>query len=317
MAAFLLRRLGHALLVLLVVCTVTFAIVHAAPGGPSLLADPKLSVAERQAIAERLGVDRPLPEQYARWLTRLMRGDLGNSFLYETSTLTTIAQRLPNTLLLAGAALLVTIVVAIPAAAACAARPGGWVDRIASALAMGAISVPVFWLGILCILVFAVRLGVLPAGGAASTDGGASIADRLRHLVLPALVLAAAGTAELLRYTRASALQQFTRPFVRTARAKGVGEHRVRWRHAMRNALIPAVTVIGLQLPRLVGGAAITETVFSWPGMGRLGIEAALARDYPLVMGITLVVSGGVLVASLLVDLAYVALDPRIRPEQA
>lgn len=315
MAAFLLRRLGHALLVLLVVSTVTFAIVHAAPGGPSLLADPKLSVAERAAIAERLGVDRPLAEQYGRWLARLARGDLGNSFLYETTTLQTIRERLPNTIILAGAALLVTIVVAIPVAAWSAEHPGGWVDRTAGALAMGAISVPVFWLGIVCILVFAVRLGVLPAGGATSAEGGATVSDRLRHLVLPAVVLAAAGTAELLRYTRASARQQFARAFVRTARAKGVGERGVRWRHAMRNALIPAVTVIGLQLPRLVGGAAITETVFSWPGMGRLGIEAALARDYPLVMGITLVVSGGVLLASLLVDLAYLALDPRIRPD--
>ena len=133
--------------------------------------------------------------------------------------------------------------------------------------------------------------------------------------MLPAIVLAAAGTAELWRYTRGSAIRQWQRPFVRTARAKGVGGRALRWRHTMRNALIPTVTVLGLQLPRLVGGAAITETVFAWPGMGRLGIEAALARDYPLVMGITVLVSGGVLVASLLVDLAYLALDPRLRAE--
>lgn len=313
MAAFLLRRLGHAILVLLLVGTVTFGIVHAAPGGPALLADPKLSIAEREAIASRLGVDRPLPEQYVRWISSLARGDLGNSFLYETSTISTIAQRLPNTLLLAGAALLLTIVVAIPVAAWCAERPGGWLDRIAGALALGAISVPVFWLGIVAILVFAVYWRVLPAGGAETVGGEASLADRLRHLVLPTIVLAAAGTAELLRYTRTSARRQFARPFVRTARAKGVGDREVRWRHAMRNALVPVVTVIGLQLPRLVGGAAITETVFAWPGMGRLGIEAALARDYPLVMGITLLVSGGVLLASFLVDLAYLVLDPRIR----
>ncbi len=313
MAGFLLRRLGHAILVLFLVGTVTFGIVHAAPGGPALLADPKLSLAEREAIASRLGVDRPLPEQYVRWIASLARGDLGNSFLYETSTISTIAQRLPNTLLLAGAALLLTIVVAIPVAAWCAERPGGWLDRIAGALALGAISVPVFWLGIVAILVFAVYWGVLPAGGAETVGGEASLADRLRHLVLPAIVLAAAGTAELLRYTRTSARRQFARPFVRTARAKGVGDRGVRWRHAMRNALVPVVTVIGLQLPRLVGGAAITETVFAWPGMGRLGIEAALARDYPLVLGITLLVSGGVLLASFLVDLAYLVLDPRIR----
>ena len=313
MAAFVLRRLGHAFLVLLLVATVTFTIVHAAPGGPALLADPKLSIAERDAIAQRLGVDRPLPVQYVRWLGALARGDLGNSFLYETSTVSTIAQRLPNTLLLAGAALLVSLLVAIPVAAWCAERPGGWLDRLAGAVALGAISIPVFWLGIVAILVFAVYLRLLPAGGVETIGGEGSLRDRLAHLILPTLVLAAAGTAELLRYTRSSARRQFARPFVRTTRAKGVGERAVRWRHAMRNALVPVVTVIGLQLPRLVGGAAITETVFAWPGMGRLGIEAALARDYPLVMGITLLVSGGVLLASFLVDLAYLVLDPRIR----
>lgn len=315
MVTFLVRRVAHALLVLLVVCSVTFGIVHAAPGGPSLLADPKLSAVEREAIARRLGVDRPLTEQYVRWMARLAQGDLGNSFLYETSTLSTIAQRLPNTVLLAGTALLLSIVVALPLAAWCAERPGGALDRVVGALALGAISVPVFWLGIVLILVVAVYAGLLPAGGASTAGSDASAADRLRHLILPAIVLAAAGTAELWRYTRGSALRQWQRPFVRTARAKGVPAQAVRWRHAMRNALIPTVTVLGLQLPRLVGGAAITETVFAWPGMGRLGIEAALARDYPLVMGITLLVSAGVLLASLLVDLAYLALDPRIRSQ--
>lgn len=315
MTAFLVRRLGHACLVLLVVCTVTFGIVHAAPGGPALLADPKLSIAERAAIARRLGVDRPIPVQYLRWLAQLARGDLGTSFLYETSTLSTIAHRIPNTLLLAGTALLLTIGIAMPLAAWCADRPGRWLDRWAEALSLGALSVPVFWLGIVSILVVAVYARLLPAGGAETIGGGGGGVDRLRHLILPAIVLATAGTAELFRYSRASARAQFGLPYVRTARAKGVGTTAVRWRHVMRNALIPAVTVIGLQLPRLVGGAAITETVFSWPGMGRLGIEAALARDYPLIMGITLIVSAGVLLASLLVDVAYVLLDPRVRPD--
>jgi peptide/nickel transport system permease protein len=316
MVTFVLRRLSHALLVLLVVCTVTFGIVHAAPGGPSILADPKLTAVEREAIERRLGVDRPLPEQYARWMGRLLRGDLGHSFLYETRTLATIAPRLPNTLLLAGAALLLSIVVALPLAAWCAERPGGWLDRVVGAASLAAISVPAFWLAIVLILVFAVHAGLFPAGGASTAGAAATVGDRLRHLVLPTLVLATAGTAELWRYARSSVARQWQRPFVRTARAKGVGPRALRWRHTMRNALIPIVTVLGLQLPRLVGGAAITETVFAWPGMGRLGIEAALARDYPLVMGITLLVSAGVLVASLLVDLAYLALDPRIRAEE-
>jgi len=316
MARFLLRRLAHAGLVLIVVATVTFGIVHAAPGGPSVLADPKLSIAERTAIAERLGIDRPVPEQYARWLVSLARGDFGRSFLYETSTLSTIRERLPNTLVLAGAALLLTVAIAIPLAGWCAARPGGWLDRLAGLFAIGAISIPVFWLGMVGILVFAVQWRILPSGGVETVGGDGSIADRVRHLILPAVVLAAAGTAELLRYTRSSARRELSRPFVRSARAKGATERSVRWRHAMRNALIPVVTVVGLQLPRLVGGAAITETVFAWPGMGRLGIEAALARDYPLVMAITMLVSAGVLLASLLVDLAYLLLDPRIRLER-
>ena len=316
MWGYLLRRCAHAALVLLVVSTVTFAIMHAAPGGPSLLADPKLSAAERHAIESRLGLDQPIPVQYARWLSRLVRGDLGNSFLFETSNISTIRSRLPNTLLLAGTALVLTLLVAIPLGAWSAERPGGWLDRASNASAVVAMSIPAFWLGIVLILVFAVRWRLLPAGGASSVGEVGSVADRVRHLALPAIVLATAGTAELFRYTRSSARGVFGLAFVRTARAKGVSERGVRWRHGMRNALIPIVTVIGLQLPRLVGGAAITETVFSWPGMGRLGIEAALARDYPLVMAITLLVSAGVLACSLLVDLAYFALNPRVHSDQ-
>lgn len=316
MWGYLLRRCAHAALVLLVVSTVTFAIMHAAPGGPSLLADPKLSAAERHAIESRLGLDQPIPVQYARWLSRLVRGDLGNSFLFETSNISTIRSRLPNTLLLAGTALVLTLLVAIPLGAWSAERPGGWLDRASNASAVVAMSIPAFWLGIVLILVFAVRWRLLPAGGASSVGEVGSVADRVRHLALPAIVLATAGTAELFRYTRSSARGVFGLAFVRTARAKGVSVRGVRWRHGMRNALIPIVTVIGLQLPRLVGGAAITETVFSWPGMGRLGIEAALARDYPLVMAITLLVSAGVLACSLLVDLAYFALNPRVHSDQ-
>lgn len=315
MVVFLVRRLAHAALVLLIVCTITFAIVHAAPGGPSLLADPKLSVVERRAIEERLGLDRPLPEQYARWVTNLARGDLGVSFSYGASNVSTIATRLPNTLLLAATALLIGIVIAIPLAATCAAKPGGWLDRGVSVVTFATMAVPAFWLGIVLILLFAVHWHLLPAGGAATVGASPTLGDRLRHLIMPAMVLAAAGTSELLRYARSSARSLYALPHVRTARAKGVNEKSVRLWHVMRNALIPIVTIIGLQLPRLVGGAAITETVFSWPGMGRLGIEAALARDYPLVMAITLLVSAAVLLSSIAVDLVYFALDPRIRPK--
>jgi peptide/nickel transport system permease protein len=310
---FLLRRVGHGALVVLLVSTATFAIVHAAPGGPALLADPKLTREEQRAIEVRLGLDRPLPVQYGRWIARLATGDLGNSFLYQTPNVSTVLARLPNTLLLGGSALLLSVLVALPLGVWTASRPGGWLDRLAGGAAVGAMSVPVFWLGIVGILLFAVRWPLLPAGGATAGGLDASLAERVHHLVLPTLVLAAAITAELLRYTRSSVQAVLAQPFVRSARAKGLGRRLVRWKHVARASLLPVVTALGLQLPRLVGGAAITETVFSWPGMGRLGIEAALARDYPLVMAVTLLVSLGVVAASLVVDVAYVLLDPRIQ----
>lgn len=313
MISFVLRRLGHGALVLLVVSVATFGIMAASPGGPSLLADPKLSVADRAAIAERLGLDRPVPVQYLRWLGRAVRGDLGNSFLYQTPTLATIRARLPNTLLLAGAALLGALLVGIPLGILSGARPGGPVDRLVTSASVALMSMPTFWLGIVLILGFAVWLGVLPAGGATTDGGDGSIADRARHLVLPALVLAAGGLAELVRYTRAATRTALEAPYVRVARARGIPRTRLVWRHAARNTLVTITSIVGLQLPRLVGGAAITEMVFSWPGMGRLGVEAALGRDYPLVMGVTMVVSAAVVLASLLVDLVQVAIDPRIR----
>ncbi|MBC7894980.1 MAG: ABC transporter permease, partial [Cytophagaceae bacterium] len=204
MIAFVLRRLGHGALVLLVVSVATFSIMAASPGGPSLLADPKLSVAERAAITERLGLDQPVPVQYLRWLGRAVRGDLGHSFLYQTPTLATIGARVPNTLLLAGAALLGSLLVGIPLGILGGARPGSAVDRLGTTASVALMSMPTFWLGIVLILAFGVWLQVLPAGGATTDGGDGSIADRARHLVLPALVLAAGGLAELVRYTRSA-----------------------------------------------------------------------------------------------------------------
>ena len=313
MTRFVVQRLGHGLLVLLLVSVATFGIMQAAPGGPSLLADPKLSIAERAAIESRLGLDQPPVVQYGRWLARAVRGDLGTSFLYQTPTLATIGARVPGTLRLAGAALLLAVAAGVPLGIAGAARPGGLIDRAGTGLSIALMSVPVFWLGIVGILLFAVWLHVLPAGGSASDSGSPGAADALRHLVLPATVLAASLLAELLRYARSSTRAALGQPFVQVLRARGVAPGAVVWRHAARNALITVTSVIGLQLPRLVGGAAITETVFSWPGMGRLGVEAALARDYPLVMGVTMVVAAAVVAASLLVDVAQMFLDPRVR----
>ena len=315
MTPFLLRRLLHALTVVFLVTTVTFVIVHAAPGGPALLADPKLGPAERAEIEARLGLDRPLPVQYATWIGSVVRGDLGRSFLYQTPNVETNLQRLPNTLLLAGSALVLTLVLALPLGLFAAAGPGSVADRVLATFSFVSMAIPTFWLAIAVIFIFAVVLRVLPAGGAATLGREGSIGDRLSHLLLPAVVLSAASAAELFRYMRSSTRTVLSQPFVRTATAKGVRAGAVRWRHAARNALLPVITVIGLQLPRLVGGAAITETVFAWPGMGRLGVEAALGRDYPLVMAITLFVAAGVALVNIVVDLCYVWADPRVRLE--
>ncbi len=295
------------------VSVITFAVMMAAPGGPSLLADPKLSAAERTEIEQRLGLDQPPTVQYARWLGRAVRGDFGSSFLYQTPSLTTIGSRLQPTLLLAGTALLISIVVGIPLGLLTAARAGGVLDRVVTISCGIALAVPAFWSGLMLLLVFAVWAHLLPAGGAVTEGGDVGVVDRVRHLLLPAVVLAAGGCAELLRYTRSAALTTLALPFVQTARARGLSPRRILWRHALRHTLTTVVSVIGLQLPRLVGGAAITETVFSWPGMGRLGVEAALGRDYPLVMAVTMVVAAGVVVAGIAADVVQMVIDPRVR----
>lgn len=315
MTAFLLRRAGHALTVILVVCTATFVLVHLAPGGPAILADPKLSFEERSAIEERLGLNRSVGTQYGLWLGRVAQGDLGRSFLYEVPNRQAIFERLPNTALLASTALLLSIALSIPLGLWCAMHRGGWIDRTVSGFAFVAMAVPTFWLAIAAIFIFAVAVPIFPAGGATAAGEGGGLMDRLHHLVMPAVVLAVVTTAELLRYMRSSAQTAFQQPFIRVARAKGLRERTVAWRHALRNALLPLVTALGIQLPRLVGGAAITETVFAWPGLGRLGVQAALGRDYPLVMAITLFVSAAVVTINLLVDLLYLWIDPRIRLE--
>lgn len=315
MTAFLLRRAIHALTVVFVVCTVTFGLVHLAPGGPAVLADPKLTTEERAEIEERLGLDRPIATQYGIWMARVVQGDLGESFLYAVPNRRAIGERLPNTALLAGSALLIAVLLAVPLGLFAAIRRGGMVDRVVSSLAFVAMAVPTFWLAIGSIFLFAIAFPLFPAGGATTAGAGGDLADRLKHLVMPAVVLAAVTTAELLRYMRSSAQTALQQPFVRVAKAKGLRERAVAWRHVLRTALIPVVTALGIQLPRLVGGAAITETVFAWPGLGRLGVQAALGRDYPLVMAITLFISAAVVVVNLLMDLVYVWIDPRIRLE--
>jgi peptide/nickel transport system permease protein len=310
---YLARRLVQTAVLLLVVSVVVFALVTQAPGGPGILLDRNMGPAEIAQMRAILGLDQPLHVQYVRWLGQVLRGNLGVSYQAGVPVLEIIGQMLPNTLLLSAAALALSLAVAIPAGILSAARPSSPTDHAVTFLALFGISVPTFWLGLMLIVLFSIALGWLPPGGMQTIGAPPSASDLARHLVMPAAVLGAANMALIARYTRSSTLAVLREDYVRTARAKGLGERAVLYRHALRNALLTVVTVVGLQLPRLVGGAAITETVFAWPGMGSLAVRAAFERDYPMIMGITLVVSAVVVASSLLVDLLYGWIDPRIR----
>jgi len=311
--AYLIRRLFQAVVLLFIVSIVTFMLIHSAPGGPSLLSNPELSREDIERMREQLGLNDPLPVQYGRWLKNVLQGNLGRSYNTIEPVGSLIADRLPNTLLLTGIALLLSIGLAIPLGVISALRRNSALDRIVAGVSFFGVSIPVFWLGIILIIVFSIQLKWLPAGGMATLGEDFSLMDRIKHLIMPTIVLATANLAELTRYTRSGMISVLSEDYIRTARAKGLHNKVVVIRHALRNALIPVVTVIGVLLPRAVGGAAITETVFSWPGMGRLAVEAASTRDYPVVLGATLTVAIVVVISSLLTDLVYGYLDPRIR----
>ncbi|MFN8637266.1 MAG: ABC transporter permease [Chloroflexota bacterium] len=313
MQRYLIGRAGQAIGVLFVVSIVTFVLIHAAPGGPAILLQGDMSQQQIQERMADLGLNDPLPVQYARWLGNLFQGQLGRSLSQGVPVGTLIFERLPATLLLSGAALLVTLALGIPLGVLSAVKRNGLVDVLVTGFAFFGMSVPVFWLGILLILLFSVQLGLLPSAGMYSLDQPFSVADRLRYLVMPTVVLATANLAQITRYTSSSVLAVLAEDYIRTARAKGLANSTVLTRHALRAALIPVITIVGVMLPRLVTGAAITEAIFAWPGMGRLAVDAAVQRDYPLVMGITLLVSAVVIASNLVVDLVYGWADPRIR----
>ena len=289
------------------VSLVVFALVHLS-GDPVLLmvssdAPPDVVAATRHA----LGFDRPLREQFADYVARAARGDLGVSLRSNLPVATLIQQRLPATVELTLAALLIAVVVAIPAGIVSAVKRGSALDRLAMVGAVAGQAVPIFWLALLLIAFFGVYLRWLPVFGRGS----------LAHLVLPAVSLSTVILGRLARLVRSSMLEVLGQDYVRTARAKGVSEVRVLAGHALKNAAIPIVTLLGLQFAQLLGGAVVTETIFAWPGIGRLVVEAIFNRDFPVVQGVVLVVSLIFVAVNLLVDLAYAALDPRIRTEAA
>ena len=311
MGGFLLRKVGAALIVLVLASMLVFVGVRAIPGDPALaLGGESRDPAVLSAIRHKYGLDQPVPVQYLRWVSLAVQGDLGTD-QRELPVARTIVQRLPITLELAGLAILIGSVIGIVAGVLAAVRRGKAADYVATTVALAGLSVPHFWLGILMIIYFAVRLHWLPAGGYVAFS--ANPIQNLEHMLMPAIVLGTGLSAVLMRQMRSSMLSALGADYVRTARSKGLSEWSVVGKHALRNSLITVTTVIGLQLGALISGAVITEQIFVIPGFGRLTIDAVNQRDYTLLQGVVLVAAAGYVVVNLVVDVVYSLLNPRIR----
>jgi peptide/nickel transport system permease protein len=311
---FLARRVAQSCGLLLLVSMIGFAILHLAPGGPlsQFAATGDMTQADLDRIASQMGLDRPLPIQYAEWLWRLLQGDWGISYRDKQPVLHVIASHLGATLELMLSSTLLAMLLGCWIGVLGAVRRYSLFDSLATVGAMIALSIPTFWFGLVVIYVFSVGLGWLPAGNR-YTIGDGSWSDRLHHLIGPCVVLALVSTAVWSRYMRSSMLDVINQDYIRTARSKGIPERRILIHHAVRNALLPMITIAGLHIPTLLSGALVTETVFTWPGMGRLFLDSIGYRDYPTVMGILMFTAILVLLGSLVADLLYGLADPRIR----
>ena len=322
MSQYLIRRALQAIPLLLATSVIIFFLVRLAPGGPLAAAErnPNVSPEQLAILRHKYGLDQPLYVQYVKWMGQLVQGDLGESIKMHRPVSELIAERLPNTLLLVGISFLVTICIAIPVGIYSAIKQYSLSDYIITTLTFVGQSIPIYWFGLVLILIFYVWLQnpftgepIFPGGGMYSLDQQDSITDRIWHLILPVTMLSLAWIAWYTRFLRASMLEVIHSDYVRTARAKGLAERAIRYRHALKVAAIPLVTLVALDLPALFGGALFTEMVFSWPGMGRLFWDAARARDYPILLAVVLINSLLIVVFNLIADLGYSFLDPRIR----
>jgi peptide/nickel transport system permease protein len=312
MARFVMQRFLGMIAVLAIVVTIVFFIVRVAPGDPAaVMLGPDATLADVQALRIRLGLDRPLPEQYLSFVAQLVRGDLGQSLFLGRPVLVALAERAEPTFFLTIFAMAISCVIALPIGILAAYRRGSLFDQGATAMAMLAASIPSFWLALILIQWLAVRVGIFPVSGYGPP--GAPFLERMSHLVLPAIVLGIINSALIVRFTRASMLDVLGDDYVRTARAKGMSEWRVVLRHALRNALIPILTVVGLTAALLVSGAIVTETVFGLPGVGNLVVNAVLRRDYPVIQGALMVVAALYVLINFAIDMLYLAVDPRVR----
>jgi len=309
---YLLRRLLALLPVMLVVVTIVFFLIHLIPGDPvAVILGPEANAQQIEDARRELGLDRPLPEQLLRYYARLLRGDLGRSYFLDRPVTTALWERAEPTLVLMASALLVAVLIGVPSGIVAGAYPrSGW-DRVLMTLALLGVCVPGFWLSLNLIYLFSVRLGWLPVAGYASVFSDPVAA--FRYMLLPAVSLGFSQSALIARIARSCMIEVLRQDYIRTARAKGLAERSVVYLHAFRNALVPVVTVIGITMAILIGGAVVTEIVFNIPGLGRLIISAILRRDYPVVQGVVLLTAAVYMLINLVVDMVYAYIDPRIR----
>ncbi|HEX9919886.1 MAG TPA: ABC transporter permease [Candidatus Methylomirabilis sp.] len=318
----ILKRILLSLPLLIGITFVSFVVIHLAPGEPvSLQTDlnPRVSAASKAQLRHLYGLDEPLPLQYLKWVGRSFRLDFGRSFSPDGRKVTEkIAERIPITILLSLLEMLVILLVAIPIGILSATRQYSLFDKATTVFVFIGFAIPTFWLALLCMNLFGIHLGWLPISGLQSLDYarlslGGKILDRLRHLILPVLVGSFGGLAGFSRYMRSNMLEVIRQDYIRTARAKGLAERTVIYKHALRNALLPVVTILGLSVPSLIGGGVIFETIFAIPGMGQLFYNSVMSRDYPVIMGILVIGAALTLLGNLLADISYALVDPRIR----
>ncbi len=324
MLIYSIRRIFQAIPILFILSILLFGIVRLTPGGPLAAAErnPSISKERLQQMRAQLGLDQPLPVQYIKWLQKIItEGDFGTSIKFRRPVSDMILERLPNTILLVGTAFILTLLIALPIGAFAATKPNSWFDHITTTIAFIGQSVPVYWFGLILIVIFYLTLTnpftdspLFPSAGM-RTVGKGDFWDLVWHMVLPVTALSFTWAGWYSRYLRASMREVLHENFIRTARAKGLKEPIVLYVHALRNALLPVVTLIALDLPSVFGGALFVETIFSWPGMGRLFWEAARGRDYPVLMGVIMIEAVIIMASNLLADLLYGILDPRVRYE--
>ena len=311
---YFIRRLLSAIPVLLIITFATFALMQALPGGPLAAYEnnPEIKAEDIARLRHELGLDRPVHIQYIRWLQNFLKGDWGYSYATKRPVLTEIWERLPNTIYLTGLSLIASLLIAIPVGIISATRQYSLFDHVVTTLTYIGRSMPIYYSGLLLIIIFSIWLRWLPSGGMYTLGQEFSLVDGLRHLVLPLLSLSTLIAAKYVRFLRTSMLEVIHQDYIRTAAAKGLHEQLIIYKHAFRNAAIPLVTIVAIDLPILFAGALFTETIYSWPGMGRLFVNSSLRFDYPIVMGIVTAIAFLVVICNLLADMVYAILDPRI-----